>query len=126
MKNLIRSANFLRPYAWQVAGSLLMLLTITGLNLVVPRIIQTVVDDGLLQGDTAYLIRSALLLFGLGLASAFLGLGNRYASEWIATHVGYDLRNRMYDHIQYLPFSYHDHAQSIGITTALRVFSITA
>ena len=89
-----------------------MLLTITGLNLVVPRIIQTVVDDGLLQGDTAYLIRSAFLLFGLGLASAFLGLGNRYASEWIATHVGYDLRNRMYDHIQYLPFSYHDHAQS--------------
>ena len=112
MKNLIRAAAFLRPYAWQVVASLLMLLIITGLNLVVPRVIQAVIDDGLMRGDASYLIRSALLLFGLGLVSALLGLGNRYASEWVAAHVGYDLRNRMYDHIQYLPFSYHDHAQS--------------
>ena len=112
MKNLIRSADFLRPYIWQVLASLLMLLTITGLNLAIPRIIQAVVDDGLLRGDTVYLVRSALLLFGLGLVSALLGLGNRYVSEWVAAHVGYDLRNRMYDHIQHLSFSYHDHAQS--------------
>lgn len=112
MKNLLRSAAFLRPYAWQVIASLLMLLVITGLSLVVPRIIQAVIDDGLLRGDTSYLVRSALLLFGLGLVSALLGLGNRYTSEWVAAHVGYDLRNRMYDHIQYLPFTYHDHAQS--------------
>lgn len=112
MKNLIRSASFLRPYAWQVFVSLLMLLAITGLSLIIPRIIQAVIDDGLLRGDTVYLVRSALLLLGLGLVSALLGLGNRYTSEWVAAHVGYDLRNRMYDHIQYLPFSYHDHAQS--------------
>lgn len=112
MKNLIRIAVFLRPYAWQVTTSLLMLLTLTGLSLVVPRIIQSVIDDGLLRGDSLYLARSALLLFGLGLVSALLGLGNRYTSEWVASHVGYDLRNRMYDHIQYLPFEYHDHAQS--------------
>jgi ATP-binding cassette subfamily B protein len=37
---------------------------------------------------------------------------NRYLSAWIATQVGYDLRNRMYNHIQYLPFTYHDHTQS--------------
>lgn len=112
MKNLIRAAAFLKPYAWQVAATLATLLTITGLNLLVPRIIQNVIDDGLLGGDTSYLIRSALLLLALGLGSALLGLGNRYVSEWIAAHVGYDLRNRMYDHIQYLPFAYHDHAQS--------------
>ena len=112
MKNLIRTAAFLRPYAWQVTASLVMLLTLTGLNLLVPRIIQNVIDDGLLRGDTSNLVRSALLLLGLGLGSALLGMGNRYSSEWVATHVGYDLRNRMYDHIQYLPFAYHDHAQS--------------
>jgi len=89
-----------------------MLLTITGLNLVVPRIIRFVIDDGITRGETGYLVRSALLLLGLGLGSAVIGLGNRYLSEWIAVRVGYDLRNRMYDHIQYLPFTYHDHAQS--------------
>ncbi|MBP1702290.1 MAG: transporter related, partial [Chloroflexi bacterium] len=36
----------------------------------------------------------------------------RYLGEWIATHVGYDFRNRLYDHIQNLSFSFHDHAQT--------------
>jgi ATP-binding cassette subfamily B multidrug efflux pump len=112
MKNLIRISSFLKPYAWQVVLTLVMLLTLTGLNLLVPRIIQSVIDDGLLIGNTSHLIRASLFLLGLGLASAILGLSNRYLSEWVAARVGYDLRNRMYDHIQYLPFTYHDHAQS--------------
>ncbi len=112
MKHLIRIRTFLKPYLWQTLASLLMLLIITGLGLVVPRIIRSVIDDGLTRGETGYLVRSALLLLGLGLGSAILNLGNRYLSEWIAVKVGYDLRNRMYDHIQHLPFTYHDHVQS--------------
>jgi ATP-binding cassette subfamily B protein len=91
---------------------MLMLLILTGLSLIVPRIIQTVIDQGLLRGDTTSLLRSAVLLFGLGIVSAILNLVHRYGSEWIAARVGYDLRNRMYDHIQHLPFTYHDHVQS--------------
>lgn len=112
MKNLLRITPFLRPYVRQIAVTLVTLLTLTGLNLIVPRVIQSVIDDGLIRGDTAYLVRAALLLLGLGLGSALLSMVNRYVSEWVAVHVGYDLRNRMYDHIQYLPFEYHDHAQS--------------
>ena len=112
MKHLLRIRIFLKPYFWQILLTLLLLLILTGLSLVVPRIIRSVIDDGLTRGETRYLLRSALLLLGLGLVSAILNLGNRYWSEWIAARVGYDLRNRMYDHIQYLPFTYHDHAQS--------------
>jgi ATP-binding cassette subfamily B protein len=112
MKHLLRIRIFLKPYVWQILATLLILLIITGLSLLVPRIIRSVIDEGLARGETSHLVRSALLLLGLGLASAILNLGNRYWSEWIAAHVGYDLRNRMYDHIQYLPFTYHDHAQS--------------
>jgi len=112
MKHLFRTATFLRPYVWQILATLVILLTITALGLLVPRIIQNVIDDGLMRGDTAYLIRAALLLLGLGLGSALLNFLNRYLSAWIAAKVGYDLRNRMYNHIQYLPFTYHDHTQS--------------
>ena len=112
MKHLIRIRTFLKPYRWQITATLLMLLVLTGLSLVVPRIIQSVIDKGLVAGETSSLIRSAILLFGLGLVSAILNLGNRYGSEWVAARVGYDLRNRMYDHIQHLPFTYHDHTQS--------------
>lgn len=112
MKHLLRIKIFLKPYFWQILATLFLLLIITGVSLVVPRIIRSVIDQGLARGQTQYLVRSALVLLGLGLGSAILNLGNRYWSEWIAARVGYDLRNRMYDHIQYLPFTYHDHAQS--------------
>jgi ATP-binding cassette subfamily B multidrug efflux pump len=112
MKHLIRIRAFLKPYIWQILASLLMLLILTGLGLLVPRIIRSVIDDALTRRETGSLVRSALLLLGLGLGSAILNLGTRYLAEWIAARVGYDLRNRVYDHIQHLPFTYHDHVQS--------------
>jgi ATP-binding cassette subfamily B multidrug efflux pump len=112
MKNLFRISSFLKPYSGQVIASLAMLLTLTGLNLFVPRIIQSVIDIGLVGGQTSALARSALFLFGLGIGSSILNLFNRYLTAWIASSVGYDLRNQMYNHIQYLPFTYHDHTQS--------------
>jgi ATP-binding cassette subfamily B multidrug efflux pump len=112
MKHLIRIRTFLKPYIWQILASLLMLLILTGLGLLVPRIIRSVIDDALTRRETGSLVRSALLLLGLGLGSAILNLGTRYLAEWIAARVGYDLRNRVYDHIQHLPFTYHDHVQS--------------
>ncbi|GAB4450220.1 MAG: ABC transporter ATP-binding protein [Anaerolineales bacterium] len=112
MTHLLKLRPYLKPYLGKILLNLLMLLGITALSLVVPRIIRSVIDDGLTRGETAYLVRSALLLLGLGLVSAVLNLSNRYLGEWIAARVGYDLRNRMYDHIQHLPFTYHDHVQS--------------
>jgi ATP-binding cassette subfamily B protein len=112
MKYLIRVRAFLKPYSWQILANLIVLLTMTGLSLVVPRIIQGVIDDGLLKRQTALIVRSALILLGLGLFSAVLGLVQRYLSQWVASHIGYDLRNRLYDHIQYMPFTFHDHAQT--------------
>jgi ATP-binding cassette subfamily B protein len=112
MKYLLKLRPYLKPYFGKILLSLFLLLGITALSLAVPRIIRSVIDDGLTRGETAYLVRAALLLLGLGLVSAALNLGNRYLSEWIAAHVGYDLRNRIYDHIQHLPFTYHDHVQS--------------
>lgn len=111
MRHLIRIRIFLKPYVWQTLAALLTLLLMTGLSLLVPRIIASVIDEGL-SGGMSYLAGAALLLLVIGLFSAVLTLANRYLSEWIAAHVGYDLRNRLYDHIQYLPFAYHDHAQS--------------
>jgi ATP-binding cassette subfamily B protein len=61
---------------------------------------------------TDFLLKAALVILGIAVFRAVIPFGIRYLGEWIAAHVGYDLRNRMYNHIQYLPFSYHDHAQS--------------
>ncbi len=112
MKPLLRLRGFLKPYAWQIAANLACLFLATGLSLIIPQIIEQIVDDGLIKGEVQYLIRSAVILLLLGLVTALLNLGQRYLSEWTAARIGYDLRNAMYDRIQYLTFTYHDHAQT--------------
>ncbi|HEY5269418.1 MAG TPA: ABC transporter ATP-binding protein [Anaerolineales bacterium] len=110
MKYLFKLRAYLKPYLWQLTLNMLILLSMTGLSLVVPQIIQGVIDQGLKAGATAFLARSALILVGIGAGTAILNLGQRYLTEWIGAHMGYDLRNAMYDRIQYLPFTYHDHS----------------
>ncbi len=109
---LIRLRFAARPYLPQILLSILTLLLLTTLGLTIPRIIRGVIDVGIARSDLPYLVRSAFLLLGLGLLTAALNALQRYTSEWISGHIGYDLRNRMYDHIQNLSFSYHDHAQT--------------
>ena len=112
MRYLFRLRVYLRPYLPQVSISLVLLLLLTGLSLTIPEIIRRVIDVGLKQSEVSYLIKAALVLLGIGVLNAIFTYFQRYLSEWIAAHVGYDLRNRLYDHIQHLSFSYHDHAQT--------------
>lgn len=112
MKSLLRIRFLIKPYLWKIFLSLLILAALTGLSLLVPRIIQKVIDEGIARGETAFLFRAGLLLLALGLLTAMLTGFQRYVTQWVAGHVGYDLRNRLYNHIQQLSFSFHDHEQT--------------
>jgi ATP-binding cassette, subfamily B, multidrug efflux pump len=112
MRPLLRLRPFVRPYRKHIIFSLLTLVLITAINLIVPAIIRLVIDVGLVQGESRIMVLAALAILGIGILRAVLVYFQRYLGEWIASHIGYDLRNRLYDHIQHLPFSYHDHAQT--------------
>ncbi len=112
MRPLLRLRVYLRPYWRQVLVSLILLVVLTGLSLTIPEIIRQVIDVGLKQAQVSFLIKAALILLGIGALNSSLTYLQRYINEWVASHIGYDLRNRLYDHIQHLSFSYHDHAQT--------------
>jgi ABC-type multidrug transport system fused ATPase/permease subunit len=112
MNPILRLRSVVKPYLSQILVSLLSLAVLTGLSLIVPHIMQLVIDDGISRNDVSFLVRAALLLLGLGLITAVLNGFQRYISEWIGGHIGYDIRNRLYDHIQGLSFSFHDHSQT--------------
>lgn len=112
MKHLLRLGAFLRPYRVKVYLSLLLLLGLTAIEMIFPAIIQQVIDIGLQAGHTNFLIEAAGLVVGLSLLKAGGNFIQRYMTETTANRVGYDMRNRLYDHIQNLPFSFHDHTQS--------------
>jgi len=112
MKSLRHLLALLQPYKLQVALTSIGLIGLTGIELVFPAIIKEVIDRGLAAGQTLFLLQAGLLLLGLGVLRGFLAYAQRYSSEWISHRIAYDLRNRLYDHIQHLSFSFHDRTQS--------------
>jgi ATP-binding cassette subfamily B multidrug efflux pump len=112
MKSLRYIIPFLRPYKERVFITILSLICLTGIELTFPAIIRQVIDRGLAGSETIILIQAAIFILFLGLLRAFLSYIQRYIAEWISHRVAYDLRNRLYNHIQHLPFSYHDRTQS--------------
>jgi ATP-binding cassette subfamily B multidrug efflux pump len=112
MTHLLRLRPFLRRYRFQVLLSLTILLLVTAGQFALPAIIRQVIDVGLTNRDLRLLINAALLIVAIGTGTSVLNYFQRYLSEWIATHIGYDLRNQLYNHIQNLPFSFHDHSQT--------------
>lgn len=110
MKRHLRNLKTLvKPYFHQVLLASVFLLILTIIEMAFPAIIRQVIDVGLKGGDHRFLIMAAGLILGLGLIKALVSFREQYLTEWIAHHVAYDLRNRLYDHIQRLSFHYHDH-----------------
>ena len=54
MKYLFKLRAYLKPYLWQLILNMLFLLSMTGLSLVIPQIIQGVIDQGLKVGRNCF------------------------------------------------------------------------
>jgi len=112
MRSLRHLIPLLKPYRFQVILTTAGLIGLAAIELVFPAIIREVIDVGLSGRESSFLIQAALLVLGLGFLRSLLAYGQRYMGEWISHHVAYDLRNLLYDHIQHLPFGFHDRTQS--------------
>src|SRR5262245_45648071 len=112
MKILLRLLGYLNHYRKEAAITYVSLLIINALVLVVPQLIQRVIDQGLSGGDRQYLITAALVVFAIALLRGFFGYWRMYLNEFLAQRVAYDLRNLLYDKYQTLPFAFHDRAHT--------------
>ncbi|MFN7034918.1 MAG: ABC transporter ATP-binding protein [Bellilinea sp.] len=108
-RHLLNLKTLVKPYFRQVVLASVFLLILTLIEMSFPAIMRQVIDVGLKGGDHRFLIMAAGLILGLGVIKALVSYREQYLTEWIAHHVAYDLRNRLYDHIQRLSFQYHDH-----------------
>ena len=112
MKTIKRLSTLIQPYRSKVIIGALLLIVLTAIDLVFPTIIREVIDLGLDGGQTNFLVISAVVIIGLGILKALLVNIQRKQTGTLANMVAYDLRNKLYQHIQRLSFSFHDHSQS--------------
>ncbi|MFZ0532281.1 MAG: hypothetical protein WAM09_03805 [Anaerolineales bacterium] len=66
MQHRLRLRVYLRPDRLLVSISIILLLTLTGLSLIIPEVIRQVIDIGLKQSQVSFLINAALLLLEIG------------------------------------------------------------
>lgn len=96
--------GYRRELFLSIAGALLwMLMLVT-----VPYLVGRVIDEAIDPGDAGRIAERVLLLLGAGV---FLGVGigvRRYFGFRVSYRAEADLRNRMFEHIQRLAFSFHD------------------
>jgi ABC-type multidrug transport system fused ATPase/permease subunit len=117
----LRITTLLRPHWLSTFGAVASLGLSTCFALVVPWLLARVIDTGLQHGrfSTLLLATGAILL-----TSALRGLfayGQGYLSQALSNLVAYDLRNRLYDHLQTLSFSFHDESETGQLMSRLTV-----
>lgn len=64
------------------------------------------------EGKTETLLLAGGILLGLAAFRAFFTYWQTFLGEWLAQHVAFDLRNKIYDRLQRLSYAYHDQQQT--------------
>jgi ATP-binding cassette subfamily B protein len=108
MKSLFRSFRFLKRYRLLAVGTFISLILSSAAELVMPRIAQSVIDQGIVARDSAVIVQMSLLMIGLSVVTAFFRFTQGAWAARTAQGVAFDMRNAVYAKIQSLSFSYHD------------------
>ncbi|MBT2400086.1 ABC transporter ATP-binding protein [Streptomyces sp. ISL-100] len=106
-------------YRWPMA--LLMLATIAQAVITAagPLILKAIIDDGILERRTAVVVWLCVLVAGLALVEA----GAMYVNAWCSGRIGeglvYDLRTKVFEHVQRQPLAFFTRAQTGSLVSRL-------
>ncbi|GAB4560550.1 MAG: ABC transporter ATP-binding protein [Anaerolineae bacterium] len=104
MHSARKLTRFLKPYRhWIVIAPLLMLLEVM-MDLMQPRMVERIVDQGIARLDLNLVIQTGLLMMGLAVIGAFGGMSNGIVAELAVQGAGADLREALFRKIQSLSF----------------------
>ncbi len=110
MATFWRLLGFLRPYRGGVIASFVLAAAAMGTGVLVPYLIGQTVND--IRGDGANLWPLALAVAGAGVLRLAFSVTRRLVAGRVSLGVEYDLRNRMYQHLQALELAFFDGQQT--------------
>ncbi|MDH7485617.1 MAG: ABC transporter ATP-binding protein [Anaerolineae bacterium] len=112
MNNLKRIMPFVRPYRWQAILALVLLLGMVAADLLVPRLTQQVIDQGVARQDLRMILTTSLLMLGAAVLSALFSVGNTLLSVRVGLGVSADLRRALVRQVQSFSFGNLDRLQT--------------
>ncbi len=97
---LKRMFSYLIPYWKQLIVSVLAIITSSVFGVFPTILTGRIIDEGLLQQDLPVLIRLIGLSFGVLIIANLISIVESYVNVWMAENITYDMRNKMYSHLQ--------------------------
>jgi len=97
---LKRIFSYLIPY-WKQLAIVLGCIVISSILGLLPSVLTgRIIDEGLIGQNLRMLIILIIASLGVSLGSNLIGVAESYLNNWIAQHLSFDLRNKMYGHLQ--------------------------
>ncbi|MCL6430219.1 MAG: ABC transporter ATP-binding protein/permease [Anaerolineae bacterium] len=104
MRTVTALARYLKPYwRWVLVAPLLMLLEVT-MDLVQPRLVERIVDEGIARLDMTLILHTGLLMLVLAAVGALGGMSNGIFAARAVQAFGADLREAIFRRVQELSF----------------------
>jgi len=112
-----RLMRYLLKYKAWMLTALFGIIGTNVLSVIVPYILRDVVDIGIENRDSSYMLSAGMLVVGLGILRGGTTFLSRFFGERLSHYISYDIRNQIYDKVQGQSFTYHDNAQIGTIIT---------
>lgn len=114
-----RILSYLSPYKWKLCIVLLAIIVSSMLGVLPSMLTGKMIDEGLYKGNLTVLTQLILASLGVLILSNLISVVETYVNAWVAQHIGFDMRNQMYAHLQTMPQSFFTSNQQGDIITRM-------
>ncbi len=114
MSSIKQYMQFVKPYTWKIIWTVLVGVVKFGIPLLMPLILKYVIDNIINADAMSAAEKTSQLLWLMGISFLiFLVLRppieyiRQYLAQWVGNKILYDIRDRLFDHIQKLSLSFY-------------------
>src|SRR5690625_2408254 len=118
VKSIKQYMKFVKPYGWQIVWTILIGILKFAIPLLIPLILKYVIDN-IIEGDMSQAAKTSQLLWLMGISfTIFLILRppieyiRQYLAQLVASKILYDIRNKIFDHLQRLSLNFYSNTKT--------------
>jgi ATP-binding cassette subfamily B protein len=114
-----RIVRFAVPYRWPIVTLLVLLVADAGIGAANPLIYRAIINQGILGRRAGLVVALAAVVAGIALVDAALGLVERYFSSRIGEGLIFDMRSKVFAHVQRMPIAFFSRTQTGALISRL-------
>ncbi|WP_193611550.1 ABC transporter ATP-binding protein [Nocardioides lijunqiniae] len=118
-KTVRRVLGFARPHRRLISVFLGLTVVDAAMVVVMPLLVQRIVDDGILAGDRGLVTTLALAMAGVAVFTAVLAVIGGWLSSRIGEGLIYDLRTQVFSHVQRQSLAFFTRTQTGALVSRL-------